>query len=81
MRDLAEFIGPYKGGPAMQVEVIDKNGVITHTFEVPPGFQLERYVDAIYPEKELMVYTAAKEVNISVLDGEEIIEIYKGLYK
>lgn len=65
----------------MRVEVIDTHGKINSVFEVPPGFQLERYVSSLYPENELMTYSTSKEVNISVLDGEEISEIYRGRYK
>lgn len=65
----------------MKVEVIDISGKVTSTFEAPPGFQLERYVDALYPEKEFMAYDTDTEVNVSVLENDEIVEIYKGTYK
>lgn len=81
MRDLSEFIGPVKTMPAMRVEVIDNTGVVTSTFEAPSGFQLERYVDALYPENEFMTYGTNLEVNVSVLENHGIVEIYRGVYK
>ena len=81
IRDLSEFIGPIKNTPAMQVDVIDIKGVVKKTFSAPPGFQLERYVDDLYPEQDFMMYATHEEINISVLDGEKITEIYRGRYK
>jgi hypothetical protein len=81
IRDLSDFIGPLRTTPTMQVEVIDINGQVKNTFLAPPGFQLERYVDAVYPENDFMMYATQDEVNISVLVGERITEIYRGVYK
>lgn len=81
MRNLSNFIGPVKTTPAMKVEVIDNAGKLLNTFEAPPGFQLERYVDALYPENEFMIYETNVEINISVLENHGIFEIYKGIYK
>jgi len=85
MKNLADFIGPVKDTPPMKVEVIDINGKVRNTFEAPPGFQLERYVDSLYPEKEFMAYELdggnRREVNITVLENEVVVEIYRGVYK
>jgi carotenoid cleavage dioxygenase-like enzyme len=82
MRDLKNFISPslYKT-PPMRVQVIDKNGEMVKAFDAPPGFQLERYVDSVYPGKEFMMTASDAEVTISVLDDDEITEIYRGVYK
>ena len=64
----------------MKVEVIDTTGKFKNVFEAPPGFQLERYVDSLYPENDFMMYATYEEVNISVLKGEEITEIFRGTY-
>ncbi len=81
MRNLSEFIGPITSTPPMQVEVIDNSGKIQSTFEAPPGFQLERYVDDLYPDNEFMTYATSLEVNISVLENHGITEIFRGTYK
>lgn len=82
MKRLSDFISPSKNKtPPMKVEVIGSNGGIKSTFEAPAGFQLERYADSLYPESELMVYFTLNEVNVSVLEGGNITEIYKGTYK
>lgn len=81
MKDLSEFIGPLRTTPTMQVEVIDNTGKVRNTFLAPPGFQLERYVDSLYPENEFMMYATEAEVNISVLENHGIVEVYKGTYK
>lgn len=80
MRNLSDFIGPAKTR-AMKVRVVAKSGKVTSTFDVPEGFQLERYVDALYPENELMVYDNNKEINVSVLEDDEIGTIFVGTYK
>lgn len=83
MRNLNEFISPCPvKTPAMRVQVIDNNGDLVKIFDAPPGFQLERYVDAVYPENEFMMYSTGQEVNISVIDDEsKIIEVYRGIYE
>lgn len=80
MMNLGLFIGPITNVPPMRVEVIDIDGKVGSTFVAPPGFQLERYVDARHPNREFMVYSAGDEINISVIDNDQIIEIYKGTY-
>jgi hypothetical protein len=79
--DLSEFIGPLRTTPTMRVEVIDMTGKVKRLFLAPPGFQLERYVDALYPENDFMMYATHEEVNISVLENDRITEIYRGKYK
>lgn len=81
IKDLSDFIGPLRTTPSMQVEVIDINGNVKNTFLAPPGFQLERYVDSLYPENDFMMYATHDEVNISVIDGFKVTEIYRGKYK
>ena len=81
IKDLSDFIGPLRTTPTMQVEVIDIDGKVRNTFLAPPGFQLERYVDALYPESDFMMYATHEEINISVLDGFRVTEIYRGVYK
>lgn len=80
MLNLSQFVGPAKT-PGMKVNVIGEDGQITKTFTAPEGFQLERYVDALYPQSEFMVYNNAREVNVSVIVADNIIEVYQGLYK
>ena len=80
MMDLDRFVGPIKTTPPMRVEVIDIKGKVINVFEAPPGFQLERYVDALYPNHEFMVYATDTEVNISVVDDDQITEVFKGTY-
>jgi len=82
IKDLSKFISrsPTPTRP-MTVEVIDFNGKVKSTFLAPAGFQLDRYVDALYPENEFMLYATHEEINVSVFVDEKITEIYKGTYK
>lgn len=81
MRDLKDFIGPVET-PAMSVQVIDMSGELVKVFDAPVGFQLERYVDSIYPGREFMSYDTDHEVNVSVVNENlDIVEIYRGVYK
>lgn len=64
----------------MKVQVIDKSGSIIKAFEVPPGFQLEKYVQTLYPNEDTMGYTNSIETNISVLSNYTIVEIYRGIF-
>lgn len=79
MFNLSRFIGPAET-PRMKVDVIDTNGKITKTFQAPEGFQLERYVDALYPHTECMFYQNKTEVNVSVIVEDNIVEIYRGTF-
>lgn len=81
MKDLSQFVGPIKELPAMKVEVIDNTGVVISTFDAPNGFQLERYVDSLYPENEFMTYGNDHEINVSVIENHGIVEVYRGVYK
>lgn len=80
MKNLSDFIGPAKTR-AMSVRVIANDGSVVKTFDAPEGFQLERYVDSLYPENEFMAYQNATEVNVSVLENHGIVEVYVGTYK
>lgn len=80
MKNLSDFIGPAKTR-AMSVRVISNSGEVVKTFDAPEGFQLERYVDSLYPENEFMAYQNANEVNVSVLENHGIVEVYVGTYK
>jgi hypothetical protein len=80
MFNLSKFIGPVNT-PKMKVEVIDTNGKVTKTFQAPEGFQLERYVDALYPNLQFMAYQNRAEVNVSVIVEDNIVEIYRGTFK
>jgi hypothetical protein len=80
MKNLSDFIGPVKTR-AMSVRVIANDGSVVKEFDAPEGFQLERYVDSLYPENEFMTYATNAEVNISVLENHGIVEVYIGTYK
>ena len=86
MKPLSDFICPVPElVPPMRVKVINDKGIVSKTFETPQGFQLERYVDSLYPNNELMIYELTnkddkRELNVTVLGnfGYDAIEIYVG---
>lgn len=80
MKNLSDFVGPVKT-KAMSVKVIANDGSVVKTFDAPQGFQLERYVDSLYPENEFMTYGTDLEVNVSVLENHGVVEVYVGTYK
>lgn len=65
--------------PPMKIQVIDKVGFTSETFDAPRGFRLDWYVKHMHPENDLMTYRTNKEINISVIQNGEIVKIYRGL--
>lgn len=74
--------GPDKT-PPMRVQVIDFNGQLTHTYDVPAGFQLDLYVQSLFPTAEFMVYSTHEELNVSVIipENQDIYQIHRGVYR
>ena len=84
MKNLSDFISdsPF-ATPAMKVKVIDKNGKVSKTYDAPAGFQLDLYVDSLYPDAELMITASNSDITVSVIPhGQtEILEIHQGVYQ
>lgn len=82
MRNLNDFISkvPCKT-PPMAVTVYDKDDKVYGKFDVPSGFQLERYVGTLYPENEIMMTLNNVDFVVSVFEDEQIIATYRGIYK
>ena len=65
----------------MKVTVIDQRGRAVFKYDAPAGFLLESYVGSLYPNAELMVTATHLEINVSVVEGGDIVEIHRGIYK
>jgi hypothetical protein len=84
LKDIEKFVSnvPNKT-PPMTVQVIDNRGQTAYTYDAPAGFQLERYVQSIFPKNaELMVTFPTNEFNVSVfIPGEvEPYQIHVGRF-
>jgi hypothetical protein len=68
--------------PPMLVQVIDLHGKVVDTYQAPSGFQLDRYVNSLFPQAELMVSACHTEINVSVIipENKEIYQIHRGIY-
>lgn len=74
--------------PAMKVIVTNECGDIHKTYEVEPGFQLEKYVASLHPNATLNI-DFPKNINnknthdfrVKVYDEKKMIEIHLGVYK
>lgn len=79
MIKVSDFIGVLPT-PPMKVDVIDKSGKVVRNFDTPRNFDLEKYVDHMHSDtfKTLLIFSSSSELNISVIQRNKIIAIYRG---
>ncbi len=71
---------PFKTDP-MRVEVLDGQGHNTKTYDVPAGFQLERYVRSLFPNFEVHINFLAGNFCVEVVDQDgTCVEVHIGTF-
>ena len=72
--------------PAMSVTVMNNQGEIQKTYDVPAGFQLERYVGSLYPNTTLTIDFPKNKNNHNMHDfrvkvsDTYVMETHLGVY-
>jgi hypothetical protein len=69
--------------PPMKVQVIGQDGVLRYEYTVPANFQLDLYVQYLFPFNEIMVSETNKDLDVSVVnkDGSDLQEIHHGIFQ
>lgn len=71
---------PFKTAP-MKVSIYDQKNALLGSFEVPEGFQLERYISTLYPYHKLEIKMSIGKFRVEVLDqNNQLVQKYVGKY-
>ena len=71
--------------PRMQVNVMDSDGTFIEQYDVPQGFQLEKYVNSIHPDSTLQITFPKigpnRHFKVDICDDNlKIMQTHLGLY-
>lgn len=77
-----EFVSelPFKTAP-MKVTVTDKHNNCINTYDVPAGFQLERYISKLHPTLSWRIVLSKDKFQVEVYEEENIVETHTGYYQ
>lgn len=80
--DLSPFLSksPNPTKP-MVLSLYDDNNHLVDQWLTPPGFQLERYVQSLYPGREIFVQISREEFCVYVLENEHTLFLYQGTFQ
>jgi hypothetical protein len=78
--DIGKFIStsPAKTKP-MEVYVDKGSGMLEGPYNVPAGFQLDRYVMFIYPQDEIHVSFTDFGMTVEVVKDDEVVQVFHGI--
>lgn len=71
---------PFKTAP-MKVTVTNMYDEHIKSYDVPPGFQLERYLSDLHPTLSLEMRLSSDKFCVKILDGNNLIETHTGIYQ
>jgi len=76
---------PFKTPPMSVTIKRNPGGQITKIYDVPAGFQLDRYVGDLHPNCVLLMDYPKEGVfrcfRVKVLDGDKLVETHIGVYQ